>query len=392
MAKLLYPDLSDAQYMHSLWNAMDLIEARVALRVLQRWYHSSGKIEIPAADVVLRDGAAAPQERDFNHYCDASSYGQIARDMIGTNWEIAKRCRDDDQTFGGVVKHAQLSVFGPVVNWFACDVARRGGSQIEAWPMRGMNVVPDQAVLTRLLTARRAKGDPWLRTTVVVRPFFAITNYGKVYSRVRPPWDVIDARYQRIVSGEEEIDDNARQFWEALFRPGADPYVQMLRNVSYGSFFLAAVPRLDTGKTLPRLEFMVVAPTGENAPEPWTQAGRHAARMVQALRQDGFDVSAEHNMFDSAAQLDVLPKLLINAHETVKLWAAELMSRFQEFIGFQLSSYVNTKRLRGVKVRPFTRGEIELLYEQLRREREKRAGSGPLPQMPPKDEGGTGSS
>src|SRR5262249_3305960 len=31
MAKLFYPDLSEAEYMHSLWNAMDTLEARATL-------------------------------------------------------------------------------------------------------------------------------------------------------------------------------------------------------------------------------------------------------------------------------------------------------------------------------------------------------------------------
>ena len=37
MARLLFPDLSEAQYAHSVWNAMNLLESRVALRTMQRW-------------------------------------------------------------------------------------------------------------------------------------------------------------------------------------------------------------------------------------------------------------------------------------------------------------------------------------------------------------------
>jgi hypothetical protein len=59
----------------------------------------------------------------------------------------------------------------------------------------------------------------------------------------------------------------------------------------------------------------------------------------------------------------------------VKIWAAELLSRVQEFIGYYLARYVKTKKFRGIKVRPFTRAELELLYSQLKRERELQAGA-----------------
>ena len=92
----------------------------------------------------------------------------------------------------------------------------------------------------------------------------------------------------------------------------------MLEHVRYGSFYLGAVPRLDLGKSLPRLEFLVVGDTAEGAEAPWTKAGAHARRLLKALRQDRFEVSAEHSMFKSDAVLDVLPSLIIAAHDTAK--------------------------------------------------------------------------
>ncbi len=116
-------------------------------------------------------------------------------------------------------------------------------------------------------------------------------------------------------------------------------------------------------------------PTGEADGVPWPAANAHLNRLISALQQNGFDVSAEHSMFGGRAKLDVLPSLLIKVHDTVKHWAAELLSRVQEYVGFHLARYVKSKRLRGVKVRPFTREELELLYAQLRQEREFHAGS-----------------
>ena len=81
-------------------------------------------------------------------------------------------------------------------------------------------------------------------------------------------------------------------------------------------------------------------------------------------------------MFRSDAAIDVLPRLSIRAHDTVKLWAADLLARVQEYVGSYLARYVNTKKFRGVKVRPFTRDELKILYDQLKRERELQAGTG----------------
>ncbi len=369
MAKLLHPDLSDAQYMHSVWNAMDLIEARAALRLFNRWY-SGPNVEVPPCEIVFRDGAVSPQDRDHAHYRDDGSYGRIVRDMIDVNWQIARKSRDDDQTLAGVVKNAQLTVFAPVVNWYAARVSGTPGSQIEAWPMNSLNVVDDQLVLTRLLTAGRRRDDPWARTCVVLRPFHAVTNFATRYSRERGPVQIIEADAERALAGEDE----GSAFW-ANFRAKSDPYVQMLRSAWYGSLFVGYVPRLDTGKNLPRCEFLVVSPTAEDGPDPWGAADTHLERMLRALRITGFDVSAEHTMFGDREALDVLPKILIDAHDTVKLWAADLMSRVQEYVGYYLARYVKTKRAKGARIRPFTRAELELLYAQLRRERELRAGS-----------------
>ena len=79
-------------------------------------YTTPGGIEIRPADIVIRDGTVVPQDRDFNHCKDSSRYGEIVRDMIAINWDIAKKCKDDTQTVAGVVKTAQLRVFDPGLN------------------------------------------------------------------------------------------------------------------------------------------------------------------------------------------------------------------------------------------------------------------------------------
>ena len=373
MARLLYPDLSESEYMHAVWNAMDLLEARATGRLMSLWEIPNSTTEVPPCDVVLRDGTVSPQDREFSHYMELGSAGKIARALIEANWDIAQKCQSNGQTVAGVIKAAQLTVFGPVINWFACQVAAQRQGQLVAWPLQTMNLIPDQILLTRMLTEGRKEGDPWMRSCLVARPFHAITNFNLTYSRSRPPSQVILDRAAQELSQGQNADPERRVFYETYFRRHNDPFVKMLDNVSYGTFFLGAVPQLDAGKYLPRFELLITRDPAKDGPESlWAGARTHMGRLLSAIRQTGFDVSAEHSMFASPGQLDVLPALLIQAHDTVKIWAADLLARVQEVIGFYLAREIKGRKSRGVKIRPITRQELESLYQQLSREREMR--------------------
>lgn len=378
MAKLFYPDLSDSEYMHSVSNAMDFLESKAALRTMSRWYlQNNNGIEIPACDIVLRDGTITPQDRDFNHYKTMSTYGKIVRDLITTNWEIVKKCKDDGQTLAGVVKHAQLTVFSPVINWYACQLASKKEGQLVSWPMHTMNVAFDQVILTKMLTAGRKKGDVWERTCIVFRPYHSTSNFSNTYNRSITPSKIIMKQSVDARNGSLTTDPEQTLFWQEFFRGEHDPYIKMLENVYYGSFFAGTVPRIDNvGKTLPRFEFLVPTPTTEGSGSFWPVAEPHLNRLLTALKQNGFDVSLEHSMFADKGTMDILPTILVKAHDTVKVWGQDLISRVHEYIGYHLARYINTKKIKGIQIRPFKKEELELLYTQLKRERDLKAGSG----------------
>lgn len=239
--------------------------------------------------------------------------------------------------------------------------------------MQAMNLVPDQIILTRLLTEGRKKGDDWLRTCVVLRPFYATTNFAQTYALATPPANEILRRCQEDLTNNNALEQDKRLFWEQHFRGENDAYIKMLRHVFYANFFLAAVPRLDIDKYLPRFEVLVVEREGASS---WETANAHLGRLISGIRLDGFDVSAEHSMFNSPAKLDVLPTLIIRVHDTVKQWAIELLARVQETIGYYLAKEIRDRRGRGFKIRPFSKQELEQLYGRLKRERDIRAGMG----------------
>jgi hypothetical protein len=119
---------------------------------------------------------------------------------------------------------------------------------------------------------------------------------------------------------------------------------------------------------------MFVGNNLESKPENWKGIATHCDRLISAIAQDGLDVSAEHTMFASKDKLDVLPRLLIRAHDTVKYWAAELMTRVQEYIGYYLSRHAQSKGFKGATMRPFTANELRLWWRSLKDERDTQAG------------------
>ncbi len=385
MAKLFYPDLSDAQFMHSLWNAMEALQCRTTLRALSRWYTSKGSVEVPPADVILRDGTTVPQDRDFNHYADETRYGEIVRDIVSNNWEIVKKCQADAQTVAGIVKGAQLRVFGPVFNWYASQLAaKKGLSLLESWPLAAMNNMPDQVLLTRLLTAGRRKLDRWARTCIVFRPFHATYEaFATQYSVSAPPPEIILQRRDRELAAHGAgVSVGSLRFWRD-FRGKADPYVQMLNTVWYANFFLASVPRLDFERYLPRIEFLVASPVYGVGADPVTEARPHLERLIGALRQTGFEVSAEHSMYRDKSTIEVLPSLVARAHDTVKIWAQELLSRVDEYLSAILTRVISAKKARGVRIRPFTKEEFRLLHEALKQERLRLVGASESEELGP---------
>jgi hypothetical protein len=375
MAKLFFPDLNESEFAHSLWNAMDLLEARATQRVLSRWYLPGTSAEVPPADVVFRDGAAAPNDRDFTHYHTQNAYGKIVRDLIEANWEIARKCRDDGQTVAGIIKTAYLRILAPVINWRLKEVAARGRSPLlERWPLRQFNLVEDQTLLTRILTVGIGKGAPWVRSALILRPFHATTNFALWYRRSNTPSQkILEQWHKELATPEPEN----RSFWEEHFKGDRDPYVQMLHHVNYASVFVGAVPQLDVHKSIPRLEIVVPASTEEDRPDRLAEATRHLENALAALHSTGFDVAKEHAMFNSPATLDLLPRIIIRTHETVKEWAAELLARVSEFIGYKLREHrINTSN-RAIRLRKLTKTEFEAWVNQMQAERDRSAGSRP---------------
>jgi hypothetical protein len=129
----------------------------------------------------------------------------------------------------------------------------------------------------------------------------------------------------------------------------------------------------------------------EESDDPWQEVQSYGLTMLQSLHQVGFDVALDHDIFASRGRLDILPKLLIDVHDTVRQWAALLHVRAQEHIAFQISGFLKGRR-KEARIRPWKRHELQAWLDQMTRERERRltSGSSPAPSLtietsPPED-------
>ena len=243
-------------------------------------------------------------------------------------------------------------------------------------------------LLTRILTAGRRPSEPWLRTCIVLRPFHAVTDFSDRYSRRRRPAEELAQRAEtareRMASGESTSND---EFWAGSFDARRDSYVKMLEGARYAMFFLGAIPSTGWQPLTAEIEMLVPASTKEES-EPWPEVEPYANTLLQALHQVGFDVSLDHDMFASKGRLDILPKLLIDVHSTVRQWAALLYARAQEHIAFQISGFLKGRR-KEARIRPWKRHELEAWLDQMTRERELRLTGGTTQSTVPmiKDDG-----
>ena len=151
MSPMFFSDLSDVEYMHTAWNAMDCIESRVAKKAMHEWRTPRSNVEVQPADVVIRDGTVVPNDRDPSHYANPTTYGDVVRELVGLAWDMARKSQADRQTVAGAVKNSQVRVVGPIINYILAQKAGTPGTNLTSWSLDEMNTVPDQRLLSALL-------------------------------------------------------------------------------------------------------------------------------------------------------------------------------------------------------------------------------------------------
>lgn len=374
-----FEDLTDSQFEHMKKAALDVVQFRVDERLLGGHARAFGTSSaggdgglLPKPNVLIRDGTVTPQEREFQHYCDRTSYGDVVREGIGLSYAILRTVKDSEsRVYAGAVKQTQLKTFSKILNWYIKRTID------ESWDLSKASHVTDSVAVTRLIAALPECGPAdYYRTCVVARPFSAL---------------VTELRFRPFATDDEWLgyfkdrrDDQQRDYeqrgGEASFLLGQaledDPYVRMCQQADYAAFYFGK-PGGEPEVTLPRFEFL---DSLRSRPDRLKRVARSVELIMTGVHATKWTLDREHNFMTARRMPRLVPYVVYEAHEKCKALGHKLESELMQAISHRLSEI---KALRGL---PVPRVEIEPVPLEQFRARLKRLM--PPPTEEEEEEGG----
>ena len=355
--------------------ALDVVQFRVDERLISGGARAYGSYPgggegnlLPKPNVLIRDGTVTPQEREFQHYCDRSSYGDVVREGISLSYTILRAVADSSsRVYAGAVKLTQLRTFSKIINWYikrAID---------ESWDLSKVSHVTDSVAVTRLIAALpECERNEYYRTCVITRPFPAlVTDLRFLRCETEDEWLAYFA--QRRNQQRREFDEHGGDpSWLLGQTLDDDPYVRMCRQADYSAFYFGQ-PVGQPQVTLPRFEFL--DSLRKLAPDQRLKRVLHAVDMIIAgIHLTKWTLDRDHGFMTSRRMPKLVPYVVYEAHEKCKALGHKLEAELMQAITQRLS---DLKALRGVSV---PRVEIEPVPLEQFMARLKRL------ELPPNDE------
>lgn len=343
-----FDDLTDSQFEHMKKAALDVVQFRVDERLLTgvaRAYGSNpagseGGL-LPKPNVLIRDGTVTPQEREFQHYCHRSSYGDVVREGIGLSYTILRAVLDSaSRVYGGAVKQTQLKTFSKILNWYIKRTID------ESWDLSKASYVTDSVAVTRLLAALPDCGpNEYYRTCVVARPFTALVTELR-FLRCESDSEWLDYFARRRDHQQREFDQHGGEpSWLLGQTLEDDPYVRMSQQADYAAFYFGR-PGGEPYITLPRFEFL--DSLRKRAPEERARrVERSVELIVTGVHVTKWTLDREHNFMTERRMPRLVPYVVYEAHEKCKALGHKLESELMQAITQRLS---DLKALRGLTV------------------------------------------
>ena len=343
-----FEDLTDSQFEHMKKAALDVVQFRVDERLITgvaRAY-GSGPVGgegglLPKPNVLIRDGTVTPQEREFQHYCHLSSYGDVVREGIGLSYSILRAVADSSsRVYAGAVKMTQLKTFSKIINWYIKRTID------ESWDLSKASYVTDSVAVTRLLGALpNCPANQYYRTCVVVRPFSAlVTDLRFLRHSTSEEW-LEYFRYRRAQQTGEYERYGGEASWLVGQAVEDDPYVRMCQQADYAAFYFGRTMG-EPHVTLPRFEFL--DSLRRLSPE---ERGHRVTRTVELIiagvHFSKWTLDREHNFMTHHHMPRLVPYVVYEAHEKCKALGHKLESELLQAITMRLSEL---KALRGLPV------------------------------------------
>jgi hypothetical protein len=391
LTKLMFPNMEPSEYEHTVKCATDVVQWRVDESVFSGSARAvEGGLLLPPPQVHLRDGTVTPQERELRHYNRMDEYGDFTREGIVLSKKVVERVKasrlESLRVFGSATKSTQLQIFGRLLNWYIARGSKRNGQPAldPHWDSSRAAHVYDNQAMTLLLSTlvqsaaevKTARGGCYYVTCVIMRPFFALTDY---YHPKLPPLQPGDEsqprgeqerrRWQKFLEMRLEAwrDESQKLSGEPKYLEFADlpndEWLWMCAHADYGLFYVGHTGS-DPAPLLPRYEF-VESLRDLSEDEGRERVNRAVERMVQAIHQTGFSVDLDHNFLSSKRLAKVIPYVVYTAHEYCKALGRQLESELKSIVVAKLSLLKRTRmNPSDVKLLPMTlREAAQRLYK-----------------------------
>lgn len=332
-----YEDLTDSQFEHMKKAALDVVQFRVDERLITGVAKAYGtrpadqdKGLLPKPNILIRDGTVTPQEREFQHYCNQSSYGGVVREGIALSYNILRSVMDsENRIYAGAVKTTQLRTFSRILNWY---IKRHIDTN---WDLSKVSFVTDSVAVTRLLTSLPKVGEKeYYRTCVIVRPFSALDSSLRFMTIEPDGW---------LDYFQKKQDDHYRAYKEFNGTPSwlvgqdleDDAYVRMCMEADYAVFYFGR-PGGEPQISFPRFEFLdALRRLGADAREQ--RVRRSVERIITGVHLSKWTLDREHNFMTQRKMHRMVPFVVYEAHEKCKSLGHKLESELRQAIAMRLS-------------------------------------------------------
>ena len=342
-----YEDLTDSEFEHMKKAALDVVQFRVDERLITGMARAYGETPggqdtglLPKPNILIRDGTVTPQEREFQHYCNQSSYGGVVREGITLSYNILRSVMDsENRIYAGAVKMTQLRTFSRILNWYIKrDIDPN-------WDLSKVSFVTDSVAVTRLLTSLPEIGEKeYYRTCAIVRPFSALDSSLRFMKIESEGWLDYFKRKQ---------EDQYREYQAVGGTPSwligqdleDDPYVRMCKEADYAVFYFGQ-PGGEPQISFPRFEFLDAL----RRLEPYVREQRvrlSVERIITGIHLSKWALDREHNFMTQRKLHRLVPYVVYEAHEKCKSLGHKLESELRQSIAMRLSQL---KAIRGLPV------------------------------------------
>ena len=355
MARIWFPDLTDAGYEHLKQAALELVQCQVDERVVSGVANVLGdgallgrgrRMLLPRPVVHLRDGLVTPQVRElmWHNYCDDGAAGEMYRRIMALWLSMLQSVAGSErQVLAGVVKSTQMRAFSELVNWY---VARGSASRSIPGMDDGKPIAPgwnradfwhlsDHQVMTQVMAAAeievdsgsKMKSGSYLCSFAIMRPFPQLDGSLR-YLELRDDGWVNYFEGLRDEEAKRRLTYGGDPHYLQTVTVADEPYVQMCRKADYVSFYVGHTAG-EPAPQLPRYEFLdSLRPLGD-AEEMCERVLSRVRLIVEAVHDGGLTQDRDHNFMLDRQVVRLLPFVVYDAHEKSKVWGSRLSTEFR---------------------------------------------------------------